>query len=251
MVRRAGRHGGSQGRAAPARGPHRQPFALGRTEVTRGQFAAFVRRDGYRPRTAAPPGPARPSISTIATGGPGFPQTDLHPAVCVSWDDARAFAAWLTATTGQPYRLPSEAEWEYAARAGRPRLGDDCDDPTSLRQCQRGDRSAKEKFADWTVFDCDDGQRVHVARRHVSERIWPYDCWAMSVSGLRIAMTTTMTTHRVRGFDRWHDDCPGRVLRGGSWYVFPRFLRSAVRSWLAPVDRDDDLGFRVARMLTP
>ena len=96
-----------------------KPFAIGRYAVTRGEYSDFVRATAHY--TAG---------CSIWTGiewkwqpdkswtAPGFEQNDRHPVVCVSWDDAKAYVAWLTKTTGQPYRLPSEAEREYVTRAG-------------------------------------------------------------------------------------------------------------------------------------
>ena len=97
-----------------------EPFAVGRFAVTRDEFEAFVKDSGYR-RTAAATfgrGSTWNSDSAKSWRSPGFTQTGVHPVVCVNWNDTKAYVAWLSKKTGKEYRLLSEAEREYVARAG-------------------------------------------------------------------------------------------------------------------------------------
>ncbi|MBV8949644.1 MAG: SUMF1/EgtB/PvdO family nonheme iron enzyme, partial [Actinobacteria bacterium] len=104
---------------APVHSVSVHSFALGVNDVTRGEYAAFVRDTGH-PASDGCAVDSMPNAPIRATSwlDPGFPQTDSDPVVCVSWYDARAYVAWLATKTHAPYRLPSEAEWEYAARGG-------------------------------------------------------------------------------------------------------------------------------------
>ena len=94
-------------------------FAAGRDAVTRGEFAAFVEATGHTAEGAYKwTGREWKFDPKASWRDPGFPQDDDHPVVCVDWDDAMAYVEWLARITGKPYRLLTEAEWEYAARAG-------------------------------------------------------------------------------------------------------------------------------------
>lgn len=153
-------------------------FALSETEITRGQYAAFVAATNRNvPGGCYTHGDASDDISDLdpqaSWSNPGFESTAEHPVVCVSWHDARDYAAWLSRKTGETYRLPSEAEWEYAARAGTTTAffwGDSAD-----RECAHmngGDLSLVRAFPSWSksiavalkagdprarLVDCEDG----------------------------------------------------------------------------------------------
>jgi len=101
---------------APA-GPELAPFRISRTEVTVEQFRIFVRHTGYT-NPAWADFPCFGSTQNLSWEHPGYEQADTYPVVCVSARDAMAFAAWLSEQTGQALRLPTELEWEYAARGG-------------------------------------------------------------------------------------------------------------------------------------
>ncbi len=227
-------------------------FALARTETTRAQFEAFVKATGFKPDADG---------CYIWHAGqwllsrarhwrdPGFAQTNDDPVVCVSAKDAEAYAAWLAKTTGKKYRLPTETEWEIAARGGSGELRSWGSDVRELCQHANGaDDSAKGRHADWGGAPCQDGHvyTAPVGRfranafglydmiGNVAE--WTSDCWrgyAPQTVGANDAGAST--------------DCGRRVVRGGAFNYAPRLLRSAARI-RAPVNgRIFNLGFRVAR----
>jgi formylglycine-generating enzyme required for sulfatase activity len=230
------------------------PLAVGRFEITRQQWAAFVRDAGL----ADPPGcnahqpPNWPKVLGASWHDPGFAQTANDPAVCLSWDEATSYAAWLSRKTGHAYRLLSEAEWEYAARAGSQNQnywGDSQD--TACLYANGPDVSMLERFpeqASSEALRCRDGYiytapvgsfrpnpfGLYDMMGNVFE--WVQDCW---VSGYRDAP--------VDGSPRLEKDCQKRVNRGGSWTDIPTGIRAAQRGHDGHATRVYDLGFRVAR----
>ena len=162
-----------------------------------------------------------------------------QPVVNVSWDDARDYVAWLSSQTGAEYRLPSEAEWEYAARAGtstKYTWGNEVGvNRANCHGC--GSRWDGERTAPAGSFRAN-GFGLHDMHGNVWE--WVGDCWNGSY-----ADAPTDGTARVWG------NCGRRVQRGGSWLDVPRVLRAAIRNWNASGSRSYYVGFRVARTLAP
>jgi formylglycine-generating enzyme required for sulfatase activity len=233
----------------------RRPFAVGRMHVTVDQFGAFVKESGYQASTTCF---KWPSGGDGSWHDPGFAQEGSHPVVCVSWDDADAYAKWLTTKTGKPYRLLSEAEWEYTAR-GRtspgtyPRFWFGNDEKDLCRNGNGADQKARESIEvakNWTIAPCNDGYAYTSPAGHYESNAfglydmagnvlqWTVDCYHGSYSGAP-ADSSAWTT----------GTCDLRVLRGGSWYDKPQNLRSASRGGYRPDGRDNTVGFRVARTL--
>ncbi len=144
-----------------------QPFYLGVTEVTRGQFRISVNETGYKTE-AEKDGKGGfgwneetkrfEQNSRFTWQNAGFEQTDEHPVVNVSWNDAQEFITWLSRKEGKTYRLPTEAEWEYACRAGTKTAyfcGDDLEGLAAV--ANTADGTAKEKYPEWTTIAARDG----------------------------------------------------------------------------------------------
>ncbi len=198
------------------------PLAVGKYEVTFSEWDACVESGGCR----------------HVPDDEGWDRGN-RPVVNVSWGDTQEYVAWLSAETGFEYRLLSESEWEYAARAGTSTAyswGNEIgDDRANCRGC--GSRWDDVKTAPVGSFGAN-GFGLHDMHGNVEE--WVEDCW----NDIYVDAPSDGSAWR-RG------DCSVRVLRGGSWFNDPRNLRSANRFWLSPGDRDSNLGFRVARTLTP
>ena len=228
-----------------------RPFAVGVHEVTRGEFARFVSATGRSMGNACfvYEGGQWEKRSGRHWKSPGFRQTDDHPVVCVNWNDAKAYVRWLSGKTGKKYRLLSEAEWEYVARAGTRTARYWGEGESGL--CRYANGADASTDFDWRT-GCNDGHartapvgsfhangyQLHDVLGNVTE--WVEDCRNDSYAGA------------PRDGSAWESgECSRRVLRGGSWVDAPRNLRSASRYWLTAGDRDDYAGFRVARTLTP
>lgn len=162
------------------------------------------------------------------------------PAVGVSWGDAVGYCQWLAGRTGLPWRLPSEAEWEIACRAGT-------DTPFST-----GDRlpvAAANYYYDESGHRVGPGHRTPVDHYppnpwgfrdlHGNTAEWCADAWHPSYDGAA-----------ADGSPRPGADPSGRVVRGGAWDLLPRLLRSSCRDSLPPSSRRDNLGFRLALTLS-
>jgi formylglycine-generating enzyme required for sulfatase activity len=133
-----------------------KPFSIGKYPVTVGQFGEFIKATKYRPTDECD----TQRTNKMKAGNwtdPEIDQSEKDPVVCVSWTDANAYADWLAKTSGKPYRLPSEAEWEYAARAGETGAHYWSEANGACAYANIADKAAKRKNSNWTISDCDDG----------------------------------------------------------------------------------------------
>ncbi len=204
-------------------------LAVGRFEVTWEEWDACVRAGG------CDQGPVDDA------GGDHDWGRGRQPAIEMSWNDARDYARWLSSTTNVGYRLLSEAEWEYAARAGRegrfswgdadPTCSETAANGANFRACSDDRTRPVGSFAAnrWGLYDV-----------HGNAREWVQDCWNESYRG---APSDGAVWSR--------GDCDYRVLRGGSWLYIPGWLRAAKRDRNVPTERDVSFGFRLARPVSP
>jgi formylglycine-generating enzyme required for sulfatase activity len=213
-------------------------FAIGAADVTRAEFAQFVTATGYDTHDA--------KCDWRAPKAHGVPmnQTDQDPVVCVNWNDAEAYIAWLSKKSGQPYRLPSEAEWEYAARAGS--------------------SAARPWGAELTRDRANYGADTCCGPFAEGPDKWLYTSPVGSFPSNRFGLSDMIGDVWQWVADCGHDnyggapadgavwvggDCTTHIVRGGAWFQGPESARSAARAADKTDFRIGDIGFRVAKSL--
>jgi formylglycine-generating enzyme required for sulfatase activity len=234
-----------------------RPFYLGTYHVTRGQFRRFVSDTGYKTdaeKEALVAGwnaekKTFDRSKEYSWRNPGFQQTDEHPVVNVSWNDAMAFCQWLSRKEGKSYRLPTEAQWEYACRAGTTTRYYSGDDPETLAKVGNvPDAAARAQFPNWrfTIKASDGYVFTAPVGSFRPNGFGLYDMhgnaweWCSDRYGVKYYAASPV------------DDPEGpetgdaRVLRGGSWGNWPSITRSAERERYAAASLFNyGVGFRV------
>lgn len=219
-------------------------FALGKYEVTVGQFKHFVEQTQYQTTaeqlqqgcTIANPDQVGQWIidKTKNWRSPGFAQTDNHPVVCLSWTDTQAYIDWLNQQQSGKYRLPTETEWEYAARGNKVTAyywGNQPNPDFANAQGKVG-KDQWEFTAPVGQF-ISNGFGLHDMAGNVWE--WTSTCWNKNYAEANTSTTCTDEQLRVR--------------RGGGWDNLPPNIRSAYRGYGSTLERSYVYGFRVARDL--
>lgn len=248
-----------------------RPFEMARHEITVGQFRAFLQRSGHVPESIADgtggygynpdydpaTTPRRDAFEgrspRYSWQNPGFAQGDDHPVVNVSWNDAIALTRWLTQQEGRRYRLPTEAEWEYACRAGGTGRYQHGDDPAGLVRV--GNTFDEDAAANWPAW-----RARAVPGRDGHAFTAPVGRYAPNAFGL----------HDLHGnvwewVSDWYgedyyarsptDDPQGpadgsvKVRRGGSWHTWPLYARCGFRNWNTVQTRYTLVGIRLVREL--
>ena len=229
-------------------------YAIGRTEVTRAQFAEFVEETGFETmkgcaHLTSEGWSTQPELTWRDTG---FGASEDHPAPCLRRAEMLAYLDWLSVRTGHVYRLPSEAEWEYAARANSKFPAFWGEDWTQACEFQNGADRTFARVAPSIPYDqfadCDDGYAftspvasfepnafgLYDVGGNVSE--WTADCYA-----------TGHADAPRDGTPYSESPCGAWVAKGGSWAGFPGLLRLTTRLPIRAASAGSGFGFRVAR----
>ncbi len=242
-----------------------KPFYLGVTEVTRGQFRKFV-EDSGRKTDAERDGtggyghePGRPTTGDAFAGrdpkynwlNPGWEQTDEHPVVNVTWYDAMALCEWLSKKEDATYRLPTEAEWEYACRAGTTTRYHNGDDPQKLIEVANVyDAETVKEFPQWKeeALAGSDGFRFTCPVGSFKPNAWGlYDMhgsvWEWCSDWYGEDYYQKSPTDDPQG----PDDGRVKVRRGGSWHTWSFYSRSSYRNYNNRPTRYTLVGIRLVR----
>jgi len=230
-------------------------LAVGKTEITRAQYREFMDTSGHKMLENGCNTWGRNRILGYVKehkwNQPGYPQSEKHPVVCVSYDDASAYTQWLSEKTGKPYRLLSSSEFEYATRAGTrgpwfwgPKNADAC------KYANVGDAIIRRNWEHAPVFHCEDKYEytapvgsfepnpwgLHDMLGNVWE--WTEDC--LHRDNDKAPLDGSAWTTEDGG------ECDRRIPRGGSWVSGTDWVRAAARSYDLAEYHSQLLGFRVA-----
>ncbi|MSO97497.1 MAG: formylglycine-generating enzyme family protein [Rhodospirillaceae bacterium] len=237
----------------------KRAFALGKYEVTNAQFRQFINATGYRPSAVCNTWVGKEALAVMDWRNPGHskPPAENEPVVCASWYDAKAYVAWLSGVTGKLYRLPTEAEWEYAAKAGSSTTWPWGEDETqACKYMNTYDLDAKDKIPPeravrWEATNCRDGFAeaapvgsfpanafgLHDMLGNVWE--WNEDCSPK----LYAAKPDDGSAYQHEKL------CDMRSVRGGSWQTRQSRNRPTFRGRDPELRASHIFGFRVARDL--
>lgn len=227
-------------------------FYMGQHEVTVGEFRKFADETGYKTEAEKGDGcfywdgKKWSKDKSISWRAPRFTQNDQYPVVCVSWNDANEYTNWMGKKSGKDFRLPTDAEWEYAARSGGKK-------EKFAGFSNEGDLSQYANFCD---SNCDFDLKTK-GQNDGYRNTSPVGSFKPNGLGLY-----DMSGNVWEWVNDWYDggyyksspkDNPKgpsrgeyRVLRGGSWLNGPRYVRAATRNWVRPDVRDTYDGFRLA-----
>ncbi|SFN40840.1 Formylglycine-generating enzyme, required for sulfatase activity, contains SUMF1/FGE domain [Chryseobacterium oleae] len=237
-------------------------FAISKTEVTVDQYAEFVRETNRKEAKGALGFTGQPQISdpefpmyheNLSWRNPGFPQKGDFPVTCVTRKDAEDYAAWLSSKTGAKYRLPTEAEWEYAAKAGSNTAffwGDNVNDACGYAAVYDESTDAATGYQ-FIKVNCNDGAAYTASVGSFKPNNWGlYDVTGNAREFVADAWEDSYNTGPYNELPRTLGVSQFPVLRGGGWDYMPQNIRTSYRSayysWLI---RSNMWGFRLVREL--
>lgn len=257
----------------PQRSVHINRLAVGKFDITRGEWAAFASAT-HRKTIGGCTWSGLPGTSAMAPdpkatwNNLGFKQDDEHPVVCVTWDDAQDYVHWLSRHTGHKYRLLTESEWEYAARAGTNAsypwgpVASHEHANYGAEKCCSGMAAGRDKWTGTSPVGAFPPNQFGLYDMNGNVMQWVEDCFApgFSYAGLPTdgSAYTNVVVLKLAGdlaVMNGSSSCAHHMLRGGDWGDPPASIRSAARSFAPPPGsplenyRSAGIGFRVARVL--